>query len=295
MIGLAETEVVPRGRSRLITARRLSLARGNRSTLCQQSPTPPVEPRSNTHEEWTKIQAAYWDSIASGYDSQYLNAWSRYENALVQRRLLNILRHVPATPEIVEFGCGTGLGYNLVSAHSDQIKYTGIDVSPVMLDVFRRRIHDGVDLLNYPMESMSPGRFADLDLAFAIFTSASYVDMELEALLSLLRGWLKPHTGVMYISFLNRLSLSNIVTCGFRSRIRYSSRGIRTGVTVPARRYSKAELLRASRSLGLKGNVCSLGPLVGILEKPILQGVNSALLGLSLPAHTIDLVARRIS
>jgi SAM-dependent methyltransferase len=274
-------------------SRHAHLARGNRSTLCRQPPDRSTQPESDTHEEWTRVHADYWNNIASDYDTQYSNLWSMYENTLVQQRLSSILCQVPETAKVVEFGCGTGLGYSMVSRLGVDIKYTGIDISSAMLNGFARHAADDISLLNVPLESVSPGQFDGLDLVFAIFTSASYVDMELEELLSLLCGWLKPHTGVMYISFLNRLSLSHIVRCGFRKRIGYSSRGIRTDVTVPARRYSKAELLRASHDLGMEGAVHSLGPLAGILEKPLLRNLNSALLSFKLLAHTIDLVARR--
>ncbi len=196
-------------------------------------------------------------------------------------------------PRVLEFGCGTGLGYNLLSEQMTfGLDYTGIDVSPTMLEVFKSRTSADLNLINTSLEMVPSDGFTNIDLIMAIFTSGSYVNMDLGALLSLLRGWLKPHTGVMYISFLNRTSLTHIARWGLKSCIEYASRRTNSD-TVPARRYSKSELLQACKTLGLTGTVHSLGPLAGLLQIPILWRINATMLDTTFFTHTIEITATR--
>ncbi|MFD3425313.1 class I SAM-dependent methyltransferase [Nocardia fluminea] len=192
---------------------------------------------------------------------------------------------------VVEFGCGTGLGYELLLQTGADVEYTGIDVSTAMLDIFKSKVTADVSLINAPLESVGSEAFADMDLVMAIFTSASYVDLNLEDLLARTAGWLRPR-GRLYLSFLNRTSMRHFPRWGLRDQIEYSSRGLNSG-TVPARRYTKAELLQNCRRLGLVGAVQSLGPFSGVLELAILQRLNSALKSTSRFTHTIELSAFR--
>ena len=242
----------------------------------------------NTNDEWIERQRQYWDKIANRYDHTYSDAWSLYENTIVERTLSRLL---PRDARVVEFGCGTGLGYGLMTRTRANLNYTGIDVSAAMLSIFRSRRAENVTLINASLESIAPAQFTDVDLVVAIFTSASYIDMELDALLSLLCKWLRPG-GCIYISFLNRTFLAHMPRWGLRSRIEYATRGIHLG-TVPARRYTKLELLRACRTLNLRGRVHSLGPFAGLVERPVLEQLNSALRRTTLLTHTIELVATK--
>jgi len=249
---------------------------------------------NKTGSVWAARQEEYWDSIAPGYDQKYSDIWSQYENALVQRRIAGLLPRSITKPMVLEFGCGTGLGYNLLLSEQMNFgfEYIGIDVSPAMLQKFSSRVPEDLNLINTSLELVPPDRFTNIDLVMGIFTSGSYVNMELRALLSLLRGWLKPHTGVMYISFLNRTSLTHIARWGLKSCIDYASRGTHSA-TVPARRYSKPELLRACKALGLAGAVHSLGPLAGLLQTPSLWRINATMLDATLFTHTIEITATR--
>src|SRR5262249_45229090 len=148
-------------------------------------------------------QKKYWDNVAAGYDKHYSDRWSQHENKLVEQRLSNLLTFCPTRPRIVEFGCGTGLGYQLLTkALSTELDYTGIDVSPAMLSVFKTKPRAEAGLINSALELLPPDSFSNVDLVMAIFTSASYVDMGLDQLLDRLCGWLKPEAGILYLSFL---------------------------------------------------------------------------------------------
>lgn len=243
--------------------------------------------------EWELRHRLYWDKLSSNYDSTYKDSWSTYENRLVQERLTALVSRGTDSLRVVEFGCGTGLGYSLLrNATERQFDYTGIDLSPGMLKTFKAR-HSGVeDLVNAPLESMSRDQFSNVDLVFAIFTSGSYVDLELPDLLSLLHGWLKPQCGVIYLSFLNRSSLKHIVRWGFRHRIEYASRHTSIG-RVPVRRYSRLDLTQACDAFGMKSEVYSLGPFAGVLELPRLREINSVFTKVTALTHTVDVIATR--
>ncbi|MFI6345665.1 class I SAM-dependent methyltransferase [Streptomyces sp. NPDC050560] len=242
-------------------------------------------------EEWVARQRRYWDSLSTAYDRMYDSAWSARENGLVAGRLAPLLP--PGTAcHVLELGCGTGLGYDLLARHTTAgIRYTGIDVSPGMLAAFARKHRAGeVTLVNAPVEEVPADRFADVDLVMALFTSASYVRLPLEALLRKILGWMRPKGGRLYLSFLNRTSLRLAPAWGFRPEIQYSSRRTR-GAAAPALRYSRADLLRAARAHGLAARIVSLGPLTGMLEMPLAWSLNRLLADFTPGTHTIEMIA----
>nr|WP_237552876.1 class I SAM-dependent methyltransferase [Streptomyces sp. SID5789] len=236
------------------------------------------------------MQARYWDSLAETYDQVYDSPWSVRENALVASRLTSL---VPPRERctVLELGCGTGLGYDLLIKNTTaKISYTGIDVSSGMLGNFERKYPSGsIRLLNAPVEEMQAHQFQDVDLVIAIFTSASYVRLPLESLLWKILKWLKPKGGRLYLSFLNRVSLKLSPRWGIRSEIKYASRRTSGGV-VPAFRYSKTDLLRAAGVYGLKVKIVSLGPLSGLLELPLAWPLNRLFADFTLGSHTIEMI-----
>ncbi|MGW3412459.1 class I SAM-dependent methyltransferase [Streptomyces sp. NPDC000888] len=243
--------------------------------------------------EWLDRQTAYWDSLAETYDETYDSAWSAKENALVASRLTSLLPSRD-TCNVVELGCGTGLGYDLlVRSTSAKIEYTGIDVSPRMLAEFKRKypVAD-VSLVNVSVEEVPEDQFENIDLVMAIFTSASYVRMPLDSLIQRILMWLNPKGGHLYLSFLNRASLRLAPKWGLKQEIQYSSRCTKGGV-VPAIRYSRSDLVRASHGHGLEARIVSLGPLAGLLEAPAIWPLNSLLADFSAGSHTIEMLARR--
>ncbi|MBY8858788.1 class I SAM-dependent methyltransferase [Nocardia sp. CA2R105] len=237
--------------------------------------------------EWLKRQTRYWDTVAPVYDRHYSTEWSAGENAIVAARLSRLLPD-HRDPRVLDLGCGTGLGYHLLTELRPHVNYTGVDASAGMLEVFRKKFDTDVHLINQPAEWLAAGRFADLDLVIAIFTSASYIDLPLPDLLERVGGWIKPSGGI-YLSFLNRMSIGSLGSTGFGRVIDYSSRGMKSG-TVPARRYSTRELIETCRALGLTANVVSLGPFAGLVESRLFMKANAVLSNSSLFGHTIDVV-----
>jgi SAM-dependent methyltransferase len=243
--------------------------------------------------EWLELHKAYWDRLAPSYDGHYGDMWSAAENMLVKQRIGSLLAKATVNPKILEFGCGTGLGYLLIQDVIGPIpSYVGVDISPGMLATFRQRIGHPVHLINRPLEAFCEDSFHGLDAVIAIFTSGSYINLDLRSLLALLCGWLKPDGGVMYVSFLNRSAVRYIPRWGWKRNIQYSTRGSRHG-SVPARRYTKVELLRACAHLPVCAIVRSLGPLTGLVQAPALWQLNMAMEKFTFLTHTIDLLAKR--
>ncbi len=81
-----------------------------------------------------RASAAYYDGIATGYDRLYRDVLSQGENAWVRRRLRAL---VGAGDHVLDLGCGTGLGFELLDGVSAD--YVGYDISPAMVAVARRK------------------------------------------------------------------------------------------------------------------------------------------------------------
>ncbi|MFE4551509.1 class I SAM-dependent DNA methyltransferase [Streptomyces sp. NPDC056785] len=241
-------------------------------------------------EEWAARQAQYWDSLAATYDRLYDSAWSTQENTLVASRLMALM-----PPQLVcnvlELGCGTGLGYDLLTkSAATKIRYTGVDISSRMLAAFERK-HPGenINLVNASVEEIRVDQFENIDLVMAIFTSASYVHLPLDSFLWKILGWLNPKGGRLYLSFLNRASLRLAPKWGLRPDIQYASRRTNDGF-VPATRYSRSDLLGVARNYDLKASIVSLGPLAGLLELPFAWPLNCFLADFTLGSHTIEMI-----
>lgn len=72
----------------------------------------------------------YYDQIAHLYDDLYQSSISKAEDYIVKQRLENLI--LP-DQEVLDYGCGTGLARELLQEMI--IKYTGIDISPEMINI----------------------------------------------------------------------------------------------------------------------------------------------------------------
>ncbi|MQY22300.1 hypothetical protein NRB20_54150 [Nocardia sp. RB20] len=253
--------------------------------VCRDAVARPVATNSTT--PWLERQKYYWDAVAPTYDLQYSTEWSAAENVIVARRLSTLLPEGPA-PKVLDLGCGTGLGYGMLTELRPDMEYIGVDASAGMLDIFRSKFADDIQLLNEPVEGLLADRFHGIDLVIATFTSASYIDLRLRELLARVASWMKP-SGCIYLSFLNRLSIGSMGALGFGRVIDYSSRGFTSG-TVPAKRYTSRELIETCAGLGLSARTVSLGPFAGVFESKFFIRTNALLANYGGFGHTVDLM-----
>ncbi|WP_084632750.1 class I SAM-dependent methyltransferase [Pleomorphomonas oryzae] len=179
-------------------------------------------------ENITAQSLDYWNDISNQYDILYDNYWSRTEDRKTQRLLLDHIQNSRAT-NIVDIGCGGGLGFRLISAVHSGITYTGIDISDGMIRLFKSR-HPGVRLICAPATTaltfLEPQSF---DYIFSINTSASFMS-DTRALLSAIGTALKPN-GHFTLSFLNESSLRRVLARERATEEIYRTRGHRTTST----------------------------------------------------------------
>lgn len=123
-------------------------------------------------DETRRRHRAYWDILARQYDQLYVGGYSQRENEAVAALIQQHLRgHAQS---ILDIGCGTGLGYELVRPLilNQPHRYTGIDLSHEMI-----RVASG----KYPYCRFKVGAMQDIpfkDLSFqaviATFAVLSY-------------------------------------------------------------------------------------------------------------------------
>ncbi|WP_118985367.1 class I SAM-dependent methyltransferase [Photorhabdus sp. CRCIA-P01] len=98
----------------------------------------------------------YYDNVSRKYDDLYLDAVSRAEDNIIQKKLLKITK---PGDNILDLGCGTGLGYSLLNGID--CNYIGIDISKNMISIAREKFPevtfhhaDIVDLSNFSSGSI---------------------------------------------------------------------------------------------------------------------------------------------
>lgn len=164
----------------------------------------------------------YWDRLATTYDSLYQSPWSRYEDSLTQRTLTREYRIAGGT-QVLDLGCGSGLGFRLLKSQFPELSYTGIDFSPRMLSELLRRHPGATTNCGNVVAVMSSIKVRSFDLIIAINTSASFFDEPKEVMRQISR-LLKP-TGRYSLSFLNKSSLRRVLHNLRDDRESYRTRG----------------------------------------------------------------------
>lgn len=116
---------------------------------------------------------AHYDQFADVYDAHFQDAKSLAENHAVARWLKPYLSHAR---RVVDLGCGTGLLLDLVPLASTS--YTGIDISPAMLDRAREK-HPGHRFVVGDIEADDIASVSDesADVVVSLFGSVSYCNL----------------------------------------------------------------------------------------------------------------------
>ncbi len=245
--------------------------------------------KSGTSESWLITQAEYWNSVAVYYDQLYTGSWSCAEDAAVVDRL----RRYGQEPKwVLDLGCGTGLGHDIVVAAFGEVSYHGRDISSAMLEALHARRAGLVTSLG-PMEDLRDLPDESFDLVTAFSTSASYA-ADTTALLREARRVLRP-SGLLYVSALSRTSLRRIVRGRVRATEVYRTRNEHNSDHgVPARTFTRRELASYLRRCGFEVvSIDTQGTLSGVWERTTLWP-SSRLADAFLPlGHTLEAIAKR--
>lgn len=222
----------------------------------------------------------YWDVIASDYDHLYSSDWSARENRslgafLATHALSTEVKTGPAV--IVDLGCGTGLGFDLLkrsSARGDVL--VGMDVSVAMAAICQRK-HPDSRVLVGDIEHEFASLPTKIDSILMLSAVGSYVD-NLHHLLANLRRMLNPNARVV-VSVLNRFSLRRLARRRLGRIENYHTRGVQTESTAPeVRVYGRRDFEKLVHTAGFRVAARHVGsPFAGILETPRIWEVGAAI------------------
>lgn len=168
----------------------MTLHRSNRSTL--------IDPAQGQYRFNQLVSTErYFDAHAAAYDSLYESPYSLKENAHVAKLL-----QAYANGNLLDVGCGTGLGFELLGKPAK--RYWGCDISVRMVMQARQRfpaVARYFDLGDAQILPYEPNRF---DNVVSLFGSLSYVG-DLPLAFGEIRDVLRPGGGVFAMLY-NRAS-----------------------------------------------------------------------------------------
>jgi ubiquinone/menaquinone biosynthesis C-methylase UbiE len=233
------------------------------------------------------IPHQYWDAVARSYDDLYRSAWSQSENQRVRRVLRTLC---PSNGIVLDVGCGTGLGHELLEGLN--VAYYGIDPSVAMLNEC---------LLNHPDARLTVGRAADLstygdsqfDCVIALFVVMSWEPAITRALAEIER--VLKRDGSFYLSFLNRYALRRISRGRVGRNESYGTRGASISDKPLAFTYTRSMLRAYIEAAGLtEVSFTTVSVLAGVAERNNLLTLD-AFLSDAVPwlGHTVDAYGRK--
>ncbi len=234
------------------------------------------------------VHQDYWEKLSDQYDDLFQDRYSIFEDELV----FGLLKEVGIREKgnILEIGCGSGLGFSMVRALGE-IKYLGFDSSHSMLERARKKHPDGnfqnIDIVNL---STIDEQF---DIVFSINGVGSYVQ-DIDRYLSDILVRCAPNASLI-LSFLNRWSLRRLSSLRFSS---FEPLQVRGGPVCSEGGlqylYSSHELTRRFTETGFNDiEIFSYGLFGGILESEVTAKLESAIPGVGRQfGHTLVVKAR---
>ena len=156
---------------------------------------------------WQERNIAYWDDIAPDYDGLYSSKWSQLENEQVTQEM-EWLRELPNC-QLLDIGCGTGLGYAICRSLSHTIQYTGLDISPQMIAQCKQR-WPSVPFLVGTMSDLTPFESESFDVVLSTLSSFSCSNAPGKTASEIHRV-LRPG-GRAFVTALNRYSLRRLAS-----------------------------------------------------------------------------------
>lgn len=215
----------------------------------------------------------YWDSLAAFNDKLYSSEWCHFEDQILKNDLSNLLRRAPGR-RILDLGCGTGLGYELLKDEGANIDYLGVDISSEMLAAFRSKHPDANLIKSSACDILNHIAGQKFDLIVSTNVAASFFP-NIESVIEKIHGLLVSN-GIVSLSVLNRFSLRRILgmKC-FSVESDYKSRGdVLSTLPISARTFYKGEMKGKLLSRGFREVDCQFRSVLGgVLEHSKLLGL----------------------
>lgn len=238
---------------------------------------------------WVAAQRSYWDTLATHYDQLYCDRWSMLENVEVRNYLARIL-----SPEcsVLDLGCGTGLAYEIISTMIEPHRYFGIDISPRMIDLAKKKHPHGSFMVGN-MSSLSALRPRRFDAIVALSSSLSYScspSVTLRDAFTLLNP-----SGSLLVSMLGRWSVRRLIQAKLGSIERYGTRGASTNSAPGAWVFGPVQARRLVEAAGfVRCSTWAQGALSGVLQAPCLWHASRTMAQVfPLLGHTLYVQASR--
>jgi SAM-dependent methyltransferase len=223
--------------------------------------------------EWMAQNEAYWDAQAYQYDALYQSRWSQLEDEWLLRSLAWLAEKDSCT--ILDLGCGTGLGYALVSQVNSSVQYIGLDLSPRMVDVCLSK-WPTADFRQGTMTDLAQFRPGSIDCVLLISSAFSYSENGGVTLREINRV-LRPG-GRLLLTALGRWSLRRVLKGRGRGWEWNSTRHSAAQTSTPAAVYSPKVLRTKLEASGFTVQwLAGYGVLSGVLEWAPLWLVDSRL------------------
>lgn len=177
--------------------------------------------------------SSYYDEISSTYDEIFDDPVSRAEDFIIAKSLNRLVRDGDS---ILDCGCGTGLGKELIN--SADVFYHGVDISTNMIQLARSKHPDSRFLVG-DMANLSHYEESTFDVLISINGSYSHVSNPALVADEIFRV-LKPG-GQFMVMVYSRFSLSRLIKHWrqgvFKHEAPYSVRNTDNEMFVPARFY----------------------------------------------------------
>ena len=102
-----------------------------------------------TRQRLSDINRAFYSTVAAEFDRSRAQPWAGWQP------LLPHLAALPPMPRVLDIGCGNGRFGHFLTQHLGAMRYTGVDYSPEMLQITRKRLPDA-QLLARDLVSEAP-------------------------------------------------------------------------------------------------------------------------------------------
>jgi len=206
-------------------------------------------------KSWSHDQQTYWDQEARSYDGLYLGEWSRLEDKLTYNVIRPQLR-AEEPNRLLDLGCGTGVIASLLKEREHSFVYLGVDISPQMLKIARRK-HPDLEFRQVDVDELSPDLVEHYNIVIGLNGLLSYSFDAAELIRDLLNS-MSGNTRFS-LSFYGRWSIHRLIRFRFGRTGRRATRNSTSKGASNIRYYSTKDIERVFDRVDVDAEISFLG------------------------------------